>query len=149
MPTHRRPLPVKLFAALLGGDPGLLRRARQLLVRRFGPLDLESEIWPFDQTDYYEPEMGPDLKRCFLSFETPIDPGALSGIKCETCALERQLAEELQEFPHQVEGFEWTWQFPVETVTELPESVEYDWQSPQKPGALRFLAREHGQVAPE
>lgn len=94
MPTTRRPLPVKLFAGLLGGDPGLLRRARQLLVRRFGPLDLESEVWPFDQTDYYEPEMGPDLKRCFLSFETPIDPGALAGIKCATCALERQLAED-------------------------------------------------------
>lgn len=86
--------PVKLFVGLLGGDVDLLRRARQQLVRRWGPVDAESDLWPFDQTDYYEPEMGPDLQRWFLSFEQLIRPDAIGEIKRETCALEEEIAEQ-------------------------------------------------------
>ncbi len=84
---------VKLFVGLLCGDVDLLRRTRQLLVRRYGPVDLESEIWPFDQTDYYAAECGPDLKRWFLSFERPIRPDMLAEIKHETNAVEAELAD--------------------------------------------------------
>ncbi|MCK4343530.1 MAG: DUF4416 family protein [Phycisphaerae bacterium] len=94
MARPRSTKPVKLFAGLLGGDPDLLRRTRQLLGRRFGPIDLESELWPFDQTDYYEPEMGPHLQRWFLSFENPIPPDRLAEIKHETNALEAEIAED-------------------------------------------------------
>lgn len=93
MARPRAAKPVKLFAGLLSGDPDLLRRARQLLTRRFGPVDLESDLWPFDQTDYYEAEMGPDLQRCFLSFETLIAPDHLAEIKLGTNAVEQEIAE--------------------------------------------------------
>jgi hypothetical protein len=86
--------PVKLFAGLLSGDPDLLRRARQLLARRFGPVDIESELWPFDQTDYYREEMGPDLKRRFLSFENLIRPDRLPDLKLETNGLELEIADQ-------------------------------------------------------
>jgi hypothetical protein len=92
-----RPRPaglVKLFAGLLSGDPDLLRRARQLLVRRFGPIDVESELWPFDQTEYYREEMGPDLKRRFLSFESLVRPERLPEFKLETNALELEIADQ-------------------------------------------------------
>ena len=85
---------VKLIVGLLGGDEDLLRRARQLLVKRLGPVDLESDTWPFDQTDYYEAEMGPKLKRRFLSFERRIRPDMLAEIKCNTNRLEAQIAED-------------------------------------------------------
>ncbi|MBU0639906.1 MAG: DUF4416 family protein [Planctomycetes bacterium] len=84
---------MKLFCGLLSGDADLLKRTRQLLGRRYGPVDLESNIWPFDQTDYYEPEMGPNLSRRFLSFERPIGPDGLAEIKRETNALETRIGE--------------------------------------------------------
>lgn len=93
MGTPRTPPPVKLFVGLLGGDPDLLRRARQLLVRKYGPTDLESELWPFAQTSYYADEMGPDLKRWFLSFEKLVRPESLAEIKRETNAVEREIAD--------------------------------------------------------
>ncbi|MFO0838238.1 MAG: DUF4416 family protein [Phycisphaerae bacterium] len=88
--------PVKLFCGLLGSDPDLLRRARQVLVRRYGPTDAESPLWPFDQTDYYLAEMGPDVQRQFLAFERPIRPEDLSEIKLVTNALELEIAEQAQ-----------------------------------------------------
>ncbi len=92
MARARAAWPVKLFAGLLSGDPDLLRRARQLLARSFGPVDLESDVWPFDHTDYYAGEMGPDLKRWFLSFERLVPPDLLADIKLETNAVEQQIA---------------------------------------------------------
>ncbi len=94
MARPRDPQPVKLFCGLLGGDVDLLKRARQLLGRRFGPIDLESEIWPFEQTDYYEAEMGPDLKRMFVSFDRPTHPDAMPGVKHETNAIEEEIARQ-------------------------------------------------------
>jgi hypothetical protein len=94
MARPRPPQPVKLICGLLGGDVDLLRRARQLLVRRFGATDLESDIWPFDQTDYYAEEMGPELRRWFLSFETLMPPDALAGTKHEANAVEEMIAEQ-------------------------------------------------------
>jgi hypothetical protein len=94
MGQPRTPAPVKLIAGLLGGDLDLLRRARQLLIRRYGPVDLESDFWPFNETDYYTAEMGPDLQRWFLSFEQLVRPDLLADIKHEANALEQQIAEQ-------------------------------------------------------
>lgn len=94
MAKPRLAKPVKLFMGLLSGDPDLLRRARQLLGRRWGTVDLESECWDFDQTDYYREEMGPNLQRWFLSFGQLIYPDRLAEIKLETNALEQQLADD-------------------------------------------------------
>ncbi len=94
MARPRAPKPVKLLVGLLSGDPDLLRRARQLLVRRYGPVDLESDLWPFDQTDYYEPKMGPGLQRVFLSLERPIPPAHLAQVKLETNGMEREIGDQ-------------------------------------------------------
>ncbi len=85
---------MKLVVGLLAGDVDLLRRTRQLLKREYGPVDLESDFWPFDQTDYYEPEMGTQLKRWFLGFERLMRPDALPEVKLRTNDLEREIAEQ-------------------------------------------------------
>ena len=85
---------VKLIVGLLSGDPDLLRRARQRLHRRFGEIDFESPRWPFDHTDYYAAEMGPDLQRWFLAFDALIRPDALVEIKQFTNDLEAEIADE-------------------------------------------------------
>jgi len=94
MARARTAQPVKLIAGLLSGDEDLLRRAQGLLARRFGEIQLESETWPFDETDYYQAEMGPHLKRRFVSFAGTIRPDLLAEVKRETNALEARITEE-------------------------------------------------------
>ncbi len=94
MARARAAQPVKLIVGLLSGDADLLRRARQLLQRKFGGVDLESDVWPFAETDYYTAEMGPGLQRWFLSFERLIRPETLAEIKLHTNELELQIADQ-------------------------------------------------------
>ena len=39
-------------------SPEALAWARQLLVENWGPIAMESDLFDFDQTDYYRDEMG-------------------------------------------------------------------------------------------
>lgn len=85
---------VKLICGMISGDVDLMRRARALLARRLGEIEDESEVWPFDATDYYEVEMGPDLRRMFVSFGALADPGRLAAIKRETNDLEAEICRD-------------------------------------------------------
>ncbi|MGE0481973.1 MAG: DUF4416 family protein [Phycisphaerae bacterium] len=96
MGKPRRPAPVKLFVGMLGADGDLLRRARQMLTRRYGAADVESALWPFTFTSYYETEMGPSLLRGFVAFEMLIAPERLAAIKRETNEMEERLAADCE-----------------------------------------------------
>ncbi|MFQ6048305.1 MAG: DUF4416 family protein [Phycisphaerae bacterium] len=91
----RPPGKVKLIVGMLAGDVDLFGRAKQLLCRQFGPVELESPIWPFTATDYYQAEMGPDLKRRFLAFAELIQPDRLAEIKRGTNELEARICDDL------------------------------------------------------
>jgi len=91
--------PVNLVCAALAGRREWLDAARELLEARFGPIDLESEVWPWDFTDYYEAEMGGGLLRQLYGFRDLIDPGELAAAKLATNAMERKLACSLPEAP--------------------------------------------------
>ncbi len=92
MGRARTAQPVKLFCAMLSADPDLRRRARHLLARTYGPIDLECHGLPFDETDYYAEEMGANLVRSFVAFERLIRGDDLATIKRETNQLEDDLA---------------------------------------------------------
>lgn len=94
MGTAREPVQVKLIASLLAGDSALLQEVKGVLAKDFGPLDFESELLPFDHTDYYTPEFGPGLQRQIVTFERLVDPGDLPAIKCRTNDLEGSLAQD-------------------------------------------------------
>jgi len=94
MGTAREPEPVKLVVSLLTGDPALLAEVKGALSQEFGPIDLESELLPFDHTDYYAPEFGPGLERQIVTFEKLVDPGRLPYIKRWTNDLEGSLARD-------------------------------------------------------
>jgi hypothetical protein len=94
MGKPRRVPPVKLFVGLLSGDADLLRRARQLLNKRWGPIDAETDPRPFDQTNYYLDEMGPNLLRQFICFEPLIAPHTIADVKHETNAIEARITED-------------------------------------------------------
>lgn len=88
MGTAKQPLPVKLVTSLFTGHLALLEDARHRLEEACGPVDYQSEQLPFDHTDYYTPEFGPDLVRIILAFERLVDPGELAAIKWRTNDLE-------------------------------------------------------------
>jgi hypothetical protein len=87
-------VPVKLVCGVIFKDGSLYERARTLLVDRLGPTDLEGPAFDFDLTDYYEKDMGPGLKRRFMSFGRLAGPEKLAEIKIETNGLEARLREE-------------------------------------------------------
>jgi hypothetical protein len=94
MGTAREPQPVKLIASLLTGEPDLLSGVKDALVQIYGPIDFESELLPFEHTEYYAPEFGPGLQRQIVTFEKLVDPGDLPAIKQQANDLEWSLAQE-------------------------------------------------------
>lgn len=56
----------------------------------WGPLRHRGEWQPFDQTNYYQNEMGTELYRCVVSFDGLIDPGQIAHFKRHAMELEQQ-----------------------------------------------------------
>jgi hypothetical protein len=79
---------------MLSSRPGEFEKAGRLLERRFGPVEAESETFPFDVTTYYDAELGTPVARRFLSFEQLVSPGALAAIKRFTNEVEQLRARE-------------------------------------------------------
>ncbi|MBM4258691.1 MAG: DUF4416 family protein [Deltaproteobacteria bacterium] len=90
LPTPAKP--VKLFVALLTNDPALFTTSVIALQSHYGPVDLASETFPWNMTEYYRKEMGENLLRKFVTFERLIVPDALAGIKLTTNELEMSLS---------------------------------------------------------
>lgn len=78
---------------MIAVNEDVLFHAKAALTERFGEVDVESDVFPFDFTDYYCMEMGHSLVRKFVSFAELIDPGILSDIKTRTNELERAFAD--------------------------------------------------------
>ena len=93
MAEVRTPKPVKHFCGMLAGDVSLFGVAAERLGEQYGEVDAESKVFDFDFTDYYENEMGPGLKKKFISFRDLIDPIDLVGIKLRTNELEAEIAQ--------------------------------------------------------
>jgi hypothetical protein len=81
-------LPVKAVCAVTFSPGFLWEDAAAGLEPVLGPPDGASPIFPFDFTDYYRPEMGPDLSKIFISFTELISPGDLARVKRESNGLE-------------------------------------------------------------
>jgi hypothetical protein len=88
----KHPKPVKLIIGILAADRQCLHAAVEAIDAKFGKVDLESDVWPFDQTSYYKEETGEHILRQFVSVERLIAPGKLAKIKHTTNRLEQKLA---------------------------------------------------------
>ncbi len=93
MGQARVPDPVLLVVAAFSRHEEALEWARQHLAAAFGPIALASPLLVFDQTRYYEPAMGPDLRKQFIAFADLVSPDCLPRIKNRTNALEDELAQ--------------------------------------------------------
>ncbi|MFO7906051.1 MAG: DUF4416 family protein [Planctomycetota bacterium] len=84
--------PVKLFVATLFALPNRASAVESQLEKRWGPIDFRGLDHPFDVTDYYVAEMGPELTRRLISFEALMPPENLRQAKLETNAIENAMA---------------------------------------------------------
>ncbi|MCM8765583.1 MAG: DUF4416 family protein [Candidatus Omnitrophica bacterium] len=85
--------PVKLISGMIFNQITILDKIKLTLEKKFGEIDWESEIFPFDKTDYYAEEMGRNLKRKFLSFKRLIPPDKIAEIKIFTNGLEKRFSQ--------------------------------------------------------
>ena len=73
---------------MFSSDKGLFGLYKEMLVKRFGEIDFESNFQPFNFTDYYQEEFGKNLKQKLLSFSNLIRQDELAEIKTITNDLE-------------------------------------------------------------
>ncbi len=94
MSTPRIPDPGLLLISILSARwEACWPRLLEELVAQYGPADSVSEPFPFDQTGYYDAELGTPITRRLVTFETlrPLDE--LADIKLFTNELEKQYGE--------------------------------------------------------
>jgi hypothetical protein len=84
--------PALLLVAAFSRHGEALDWARDRAITAWGPTALESPAFVFDNTDYYRPTMGEELRKAFWLFERPFDPAELVAIKLETNRWEEEYA---------------------------------------------------------
>jgi hypothetical protein len=94
MAEHSTPEPVKYFIAVLWADTAVLPEMRTHVIAQWGDIDFEGPDRPFDRTDYYEAEMGPDLHRRLVSFAKLRSPEELVAAKIACIAIESALSHD-------------------------------------------------------
>ncbi|MFT3879833.1 MAG: DUF4416 family protein [Gemmatales bacterium] len=84
---------MKFFVALLRGltPPA---RILETLEQSWGPLDHQSQFYPFDQTDYYREEMGDALQRQLIAFAELRSPEELAAAKVKCIEIEASFSSE-------------------------------------------------------
>jgi len=87
------PEKVKLIAGIMYKDDELSEIVLKKLVEIYGGIDIRSEPYSFNYTDYYKDEIGDNLKKFFISFTELIDPQMLADIKIQTNKLETAYSE--------------------------------------------------------
>ncbi|MFC1583940.1 DUF4416 family protein [Fibrobacterota bacterium] len=94
MGQYTKPAKVKLIVGIIGKNPGIVQKTRNLLREEYGTEEETMACIPFTWTDYYAGEVGPDPVRCFVSFEELIQREAIVGIKRTTNKLEDSLRQQ-------------------------------------------------------
>jgi hypothetical protein len=82
--------PVKPFLGILYKDKSVLENVLNQIQKELNPIDQLSESYPFDQTHYYEKEMGSGLMRTFALLQQLIDPSEIKSYKHYCFDLELQ-----------------------------------------------------------
>jgi hypothetical protein len=85
--------PAKLIVGIISSQDRYFGRAGEALDALYGPIESKSPFFGFRLTDYYEKQMGKDLRRLFLSFAPLIPPESLAEIKIRTNSLEEEIQE--------------------------------------------------------
>jgi Domain of unknown function (DUF4416) len=93
MSQPRPPKPAKLVIGFFLKEKALGRPIVKSLVKKFGDVDIVSEWMLFDQTTYYQTEMGAPLYRRMMAFETLIHQSELAQVKRFTNTIETEYSD--------------------------------------------------------
>jgi hypothetical protein len=99
MARLRKPLLIKLFIGLLSPDHALLGECTSLLASKYGTIDLESDVVPWEITDYYQDEMGGPLHRKFVFFDKLMEPDELPSVKLFSIEIEERFSRVMERNP--------------------------------------------------
>jgi hypothetical protein len=91
MGTVKPPLKAVLFTGLLFSKSVKPEIIYEVLEKEFGGIILSSDPFVFEQTDYYEDEMGPGLTRVFTAFDYFIEGDRIADIKIKTNLMEKEI----------------------------------------------------------
>jgi len=83
-----------LFAGIMYADHENANQALELLTKNFGETGRKSREFDFSFTNYYEEEMGKNLKKFFVSFKKPVEMDSIAEIKTKTINIEKKLARD-------------------------------------------------------
>ncbi len=82
-----------LVIGIMYNDDKALASALIKLEEEFGSISSRSKTFEFDFTDYYDDEMGQNLKKIYVSFKRLINPSRLPSIKLLTNSIEDSMRE--------------------------------------------------------
>lgn len=88
----KQPEKAVLIAGIMAQSPALLAGAKNLLVQRYESISMESPVYDFSHSDYYEKEMGKNLVKQLVSFTGLVAMDTLADIKIAANAIEESLA---------------------------------------------------------
>jgi hypothetical protein len=83
---------VLLVVAAFSRHDEALAWGRQRLECAYGPVGLAGAAFDFHHTAYYEPTMGPGLRKCLFVFRDLVPADCLPAVKLHSNALEAELA---------------------------------------------------------
>ncbi len=86
------PKKAKLFCGIISSEAEIEQKTLAALKKKFSKIDLISAFMPFDFSYYYNPEMGNNLNRFWISFEKLITTADIAGIKIFTNSIEDNFA---------------------------------------------------------
>ena len=86
------PPKVMIILAAFSRHDSALDWAREWGIKRFGELVAESPRFPHNETNYYEDEMGSDLRKTFLGFRGLVHPDDIVQAKIDSNAAELDFA---------------------------------------------------------
>ncbi len=89
----KKPGAVKLIIGFIFKEEKIFNQTRRLLEKKFGKIDFESQNLLFTHTNYYEKELGRNLKRSFISFKKLIPAENLPKIKITTNKFESKMSK--------------------------------------------------------
>ena len=88
MGIAKNPNKVLLVITVFSKSEKLIEESKKVLEKKFGEVGKESSIFNFNETNFYEKEMGSDLKLQIFGFKKLMSPIKLANIKVITNKLE-------------------------------------------------------------
>ncbi|HOJ43076.1 MAG TPA: DUF4416 family protein [Syntrophorhabdaceae bacterium] len=92
MGNIKPPKPVALFSSIIYNSEEPLFEALKTLEKNIGAIEDKTHVMLFNHTGYYEKEMGSELKRIFILFNTLINRESIVDIKLMTNDMEKHLS---------------------------------------------------------